>query len=223
VCKIVLSNNKKEKTNLEHKIEISSAILLAVVIVCIAWSSYQSTLWGGVMTFKIRESNSNMQQFMINTIQQGQYSVADVILFTEYIDAISSGDQELADFYFQRLRPEFKPAVQAWLDMEPFENPHAAPHPFVMQEYKRISSDKAEEFRRESSKILQEALQANTNSDNFILVVVIYSSVLFVLGILDKITTIRLRLMLFSVALAMFSIATINMFSLPLAPPIVLN
>jgi ABC-type multidrug transport system fused ATPase/permease subunit len=217
VCKIVLSNNKKEKTNLEHKIEISSAILLAVVIVCIAWSSYQSTLWGGVMTFKIRESNSNMQQFMINTIQQGQYSVADVILFTEYIDAISSGDQELADFYFQRLRPEFKPAVQAWLDMEPFENP------FVMQEYKRISSDKAEECRRESSKILQEALQANTNSDNFILVVVIYSSVLFVLGILDKITTIRLRLMLFSVALAMFSIATINMFSLPLAPPIVLN
>lgn len=175
------------------------------------------------MTFKIRESNSNMQQFMINTIQQGQYSTADVILFTEYIDAINSGDQDLADFYFQRLRAEFKPAVQAWLDTDPFANPDAPPHPFIMQEYRRSSSEMAESFRNESVGKLQEALQANTNSDNFVLAVVIYSSVLFVLGILNKITTIRLRLMLFFVALVMFGIATISMLSLPLAPPIVLN
>jgi ABC-type multidrug transport system fused ATPase/permease subunit len=218
-----LSENKKGKTSLEHKIEISSTILLAVVIVCIAWSSYQSTLWSGIMTFKIRESNSNMQQFMINTIQQGQYSTADVILFTQYIDAINSEDQKLADFYFQRLRSEFKPAVQAWLDTDPFENPNAPPHPFVMQEYERSYSEKAEDFRSESAKKLQEALQANTNSDNFVLTVVIYSSVLFVLGILDKTTTSRLRLILFSVALIMFGVATASMFSLPLAPPIKLN
>ncbi|TRZ69790.1 MAG: hypothetical protein D4R96_02655, partial [Nitrosopumilaceae archaeon] len=134
-----------EKKVLTNRMELLSVMLLALIIVFTAWSAYQSTLWGGIQTFKLVDVNAANRQASELNLQQGQYTMIDVMMFTEYVNAVNDNDQKLSDFYFERFRPDFKPAVQAWLDTNPLDNPNAPPHPFVMKEYKRTFAEQAEQ------------------------------------------------------------------------------
>jgi len=194
-----------------------AAILMALVVIATAWRAYQSTLWGGIQTFTLREVTSASQKVTMTTLQQGQYTIIDILMFMEYIDALNNNDQKLSEFYFDRFRPDFKPAVEAWLETKPFENPDAPSHPFVMTEYRKIFSEEAERFATESAIKLDEAQQANQNSDNYVLMTVIYASVLFIGGIFSRFSGIR-RLSLVVVGWWVFSIATFFLLSMPVAP-----
>jgi hypothetical protein len=48
-----------------------------------------------------------------------------VATFTQWVDAYARNETQLADFYRQRFRPEFKPAVEAWIATRPLQNPQA--------------------------------------------------------------------------------------------------
>jgi hypothetical protein len=54
----------------------------------------------------------------------------DAITFIEYVKALNNNDEKLAQFFFERFREDFKPAVEAWLKTNPLENPDAPPTPF---------------------------------------------------------------------------------------------
>jgi len=206
-----------EKKESNDRSELLAAILMALVVVATAWSAYQSTLWGGIQTFTLREVTSYSMLVVTNTLQQGQYSIADTLMFMEYIDALYKNDQKLSEFYYERFRPDFKPAVDAWLETKPFENPDAPPHPFVMLEYKKTFSEEAEKYANQSAIKLQEAEQANQNSDNYVLMTVIYAGILFVGGIFSRFHE-RRRLALLVVGWCIFSIATFFLLSMPVAP-----
>ena len=197
-------------------------VILSGSLIATAWCAYQSTLWSGIQTFTIKESNSYMQQFVLKTIQQGQYSTVDVITFIEYVNSILKEDEELKEFYYQRLRPDFKPAVDAWLKTNPLENSDAPPHPFVMSEYRKTFTEDAELYLSKSDEKTEEALVANTNSDNYISLTVIYSVLLFLGGIQTKIEIAGSKI-LFLGCIVAFSLATVGLFSLPIAPQIVLG
>ena len=215
-----MSEFKKKST--DKKIGLAITVLLSVSLIAIAWCAYQATLWGGIQTFAIKESNSYTQQFVLKTIQQGQYSTVDVITFIEYVNSLHSEDEELIEFYYQRLRPDFKPAVDAWLETDPFENPDAPPHPFVMSEYRKTFTEEAELYFAKSAEKTEEALVANTNSDNYVLLTVVYSILLFLGGIQRKISIIGNKFLLLTCLVA-FSLATVGVFSLPIAPEIILG
>ena len=191
--------------------------MLAVIIVAIAWCAYQSTLWNGIQTFKLRDVNSNSLKFVLKTLQQGQSTTVDAMTFIEYINALHDKKQELSDFYFERFRPEMKTAVQAWLETDPLNNPNAPPHPFAMEQYNRTFALEAEQFAKTSESNLQEAQQANQNSDNYVLMTVIYSGVLFIGGILSRTFTRQVRLILLTTGLGISSVATIIIFFMPIA------
>ena len=55
--------------------------------------------------------------------------------FTQWVDAYAQHQTRLADFYFKRFRPEFKPAVDAWIATKPQQNPNAPLTPFAMPQY----------------------------------------------------------------------------------------
>jgi hypothetical protein len=39
----------------------------------------------------------------------------DVATFTQWVNAYAQKQTQLADFYFRRVRKEFRPAVEAWV------------------------------------------------------------------------------------------------------------
>ena len=207
----------------DKKVEIISAVLLSIVIISTAWCAYQSTLWSGIMTFRLGEVNANTQKYVMSTIQQSQYSTVDVITFMEYINALNSNDEKRTQFFFERFREDFKPAVEAWLKTNPLENPDAPSHPLMMPEYKKTFSEDAEKFAEQSAIKLNEASQANKNSDNYILLTVIYASVLFLSGVLSKFPGLKVRTSLLTIGIIIYVITTIGLFSLPLAPELIID
>ena len=68
----------------------------------------------------------------------------DVATFIQWVDANAYEEVELADFYDDRFRAEFKPAFDAWIVADPFTNPAAPPTPFAMDEYRLASAAEAE-------------------------------------------------------------------------------
>ena len=204
-------------SGVDQKIELITAVLIAVVIVATAWSAYQATLWGGIQTFLLRDSNSASRQSSLKTMQQGQSSTIDALTFIEYVNAVNNNDTKHSQFYFDRFRPEMKVAVQAWLETNPFENPNAPPHPFAMKEYNTTFAAEAEQFAKEAESKLEEAQQANRTSDNYVLLTVIYASVLFVGSIITKFSSRQLRLIVLIAGLVIFSVATVMLASMPIA------
>jgi len=202
----------------DNRLELIAAILMSLVVIATAWSAYQSTLWGGIQTFTLREVTSASNKVTMTTLQQGQYTIIDVLTFMEYINALRNNDQKLSEFYYDRFRPDFKPAVEAWLETKPFENPDAPPHPFGMTEYRKTFSEEAERFATESAMKLQEAEQANLNSDNYVLMTVIYAGILFIGGIFSNFSKKGVRLELLVMGWGIFAIATFFLLTMPVAP-----
>ena len=206
-----------DKTETNTRLELLAAILMSLVVIATAWSAYQSTLWGGIQTFTLREVTSAGNKITMNTLQQGQFTNIDVMMFMEYVKALNNNDQKLSDFYFERFRPDFKPAVEAWLETKPLQNPDAPPHPFVMPEYNKTYSKEAERFVTEQAIKLQEAEQANHNSDNYVLMTVMYTGILFIGGIVHVFTE-KIRLELLVVGWVILSVVTFFLLTMPVAP-----
>ena len=202
---------------IDHRFETLTAILLGMIIVSTAWSAYQSTLWGGIQTFLLRDSTSAGRQYSTLVLQQGQYVSMDALMFMQYVNALHDNNTDLSEFYYERFRPELKTATEAWLETNPFENPDAPPHPFVMPEYKRQYAEEIKQFADLNESKLDEAQQANKNSDNYVMLTVIYASVLFIGAVMDKFSSRKLRLIVLIMGFAIFSVTTAMLLTMPIA------
>ena len=97
-----------------------------------AWSSYQSARWSGEQTIDFSNANAARVESTRAATQAGQEIQVDVLTFTQWANAYAKKEKKLANFYFDRFRKEFKPAVHAWIATKPLTNPKAPPVPFAM-------------------------------------------------------------------------------------------
>ena len=107
-------------------------------------------------------------------------------LFVAYASARSSGDQELADFLYQRFPPELKVATDAWLATDPQNDPNAPPSPFDIPEYRLAEQDTAEQKNQLAEARFADAAEADEYADDYVLLTVIFATVLFFSGIAGK-------------------------------------
>ncbi len=118
------------------RVALVATILLAVATVATAWSGYQASRWGAETTkATMRGTAARLESTRASGLANAQTQI-DVAVFMQWVDAYASGNQRLRDFYFERFRPEFKPAVVAWLATRPLKNPNAPLTPFAMPQYK---------------------------------------------------------------------------------------
>ena len=168
--------------------ELLATILLAIAAVATAWSSYQSARWSGVQTIDFSNANAARVESTRFSTQAGQETQIDLLTFTQWVNAYAAKEKKLSDFYFQRFRPEFKPAVEAWIATHPLTNPKAPPSPFAMPEYKLKSTGEAEKLEAEATQQSAKARQSNQRSDNYVLAVVLFAASLFFAGISTKLS-----------------------------------
>ena len=95
--------------------EILATVLLSVAAVATAWSSYQAARWNGEQA-KIPSPNNGVrvEAARAQGLAEAQTEI-DVSTFIQWVDATVHEDTELADFYEERFREEFKPAFTAWV------------------------------------------------------------------------------------------------------------
>ena len=118
------------------RVEIAATVLLALAAVATAWSSYQATRWNGEQAKAASRTNAiRIDAARAQGLGEAQQEV-DVATFTEWVDAYARKETELVDFYSKRFRPEFKPAVDAWIATRPLRNEDAPLTPFAMPQYR---------------------------------------------------------------------------------------
>ena len=151
-----------------------------------AWTAYQATLWSGDESkFYFEASAAQVDAAQLDTQAMQRASVQGG-LFVEYAAAQSAGDRELADFLYQRFPPELKQATDAWLATDPLNDPMAPPSPFDMPEYRLAEQDAADQKDRLALAKFAEASEADEYADDYVLLTVIFATVLFFSGIAGK-------------------------------------
>jgi hypothetical protein len=170
----------------ERWVDLLQTILLAVATVATAWSGYQAARWSGVQAINFSAANAARVQSSQASTRAGQLTQIDVATFIQWVDAYQAKNRQLADFYFDRFRPEFKPAVNAWIASRPLKSPNAAPTPFVLPQYRVAEQTRADRLSAQASAATEQAKRDNQRSDNYVLAVVLFASSLFFAGISTK-------------------------------------
>jgi hypothetical protein len=189
-------------------------VLISVAAVLTALCGYQSARWSGHQARDYNVANAERIASAEASDRANVLTAIDVGLFLQYIDAVAAGEAAKAQFIYQRLRPEMKPAMDAWLAAKPRTNPKAPSSPFVMPEYSLRTRATAKRLTARAEVIFKEAQQANQNSDDFLLLTVIFAGVSFLGGMSTKMLFPR-HLILIVVGLAGLIYGGIRLAELP--------
>ena len=193
-----------ESAKPKHGFEIACAIVLALATTASAWCAYQSKLWGGAQMARANAAVRASREGAVNSLAALQARAFDASMFITYIQARLERNSALEAFLAQRFRPEMKPAVEAWLKLDPLNNPAAPPSPFHMAEY--AQKETAEVARQEelAAKAMAAAREARRCSDDYVLLTVVFASVLFFGGIARAFDSRPLRIVLAALAVLLF-------------------
>jgi len=199
------------------RVEIIATVLLAVATVATAWSGYQSTRWNGEQAKAGgRATALRIESAKAAGLANSQTSV-DVATFTQWVDAYALHETELADFYFRRFRPEFKPAVDAWVATKPLKSRGAPLTPFAMPQYKLKARADAERLDAAAAGFSARVLTNIQRASNYVLGVVLFASSLFFGGMSAKLTTPRLRVAMLTIGCAIFVCTAVWMATSPIS------
>jgi hypothetical protein len=185
-------------------VEIVATVVLALAAVATAWSSYQATRWNGETTKATSRVNAlRIDAARAQGLAQAQTQV-DIGMFFQWVNATAADDEELADFYRERFRPEFQPAFDTWLDTDPLTNADAPPSPFALDEYQLQARADAEQLDAEEQQAVVVVRRNVQRAANYILGVVMFSIALFFAGMSLKLPTPATRKVLLAVGCIVF-------------------
>jgi len=170
-------------------LEIYNTIILAIATLSVAWCSYQSSLWNGIQTFKLADSNKFNRLAQQQTLQIGQNRQIDAAIVSDFLQAVLDKKQKTIEFILRGVRPELSTAMRHWLDKYYMSDSTAPPHPMVMPEYKElVKRDNAEPDRLHvlGDQSYKEADRANSITDKYSLLTVLFSMAMFLSAIATK-------------------------------------
>jgi predicted nicotinamide N-methyase len=213
------------------RVEFISTIVLSLAVIAVAWSAFQSGKWSGVQAIAFSEAGANRVESTRFDTQAGQQTQIDVALFVDWVSAVSEEtaagreairdgefieeDLTLSTFLFRRMRPEFRPALDAWLATDPVNNPDAPSSPFAMEEYVLDAAVEAERLQDEAEAKSAEAREANQIGDSYVLTAVVFATVLFFGGVAPKLVRPWSRRIAAGLAILFFVAGTWTLFNLP--------
>lgn len=198
-------------------LEILSAVLLAVATVASAWSAYQATRWSSEESILFNQATAAR----VHAAEAGDLADTeldiDVEMFLDYLDALRAGDGAAVSYFETNLfRDEMKVAVEAWLATDPLQDPRAPGTPFEMAEYENENRERSRALEEEAQEEFARAKEAIHNSDFYIMLTVLFASVLFFAGICTKFKTPWIRISVLSIGAVLFAVTLVVTLTQPI-------
>jgi hypothetical protein len=203
-------------SRVERRLEIFGAVLMSLATVATAWCAFQSAQWGGEQSFLLGESQRAGREASLQSALAAQKRALDVSIFMQWIGALASGNDSLQAFYEKRFPPNLEVAVRAWAATEPRSNPAAPPHPFAMAEYRVTQDSLAEAAARVSQEKWEQARVFDDRGDRYVLLTVIFASVLFFAGIAQKFESTGVHVSVLAMGTVLFLAALAVMATYPI-------
>lgn len=228
----------KKKRSKDDILEIVIAVFLGITALATAWASWIGSLHGGNMSTNYTKSNNlasegnslwnDASQQLIQDMQVwnmiSDYEVE--ILYADTIDNVDKMGESAYKIQFicaDNLSDEMAAKIGYNFDFDADQiidwvknNPLSTESPFGSAEFIDSYYDEAREKLDESEKVFLEGQDDNKKGDTFNLVTVIYSVVLFMLGIVGTFRRLPNRMAITIVAICGFIFGTIYMFTIPM-------
>ena len=170
-------------------VDMLSTLLLTLAAVATAWASYQAAHWRSEQGLAgNRSTAARVQANRAAGVANRQIQI-DVATYIQWVDAYQRGDARLTAFYFRRFRPEFRPAVTAWIATKPLTNRHAPLTPFDMPQYTSAALAQADALERKGAIGALESAAQVDRADRYTLCVVMFALALFFAGISTRLGT----------------------------------
>jgi hypothetical protein len=217
--------NPARESFLRRHTEVILAILLGLVSVATAYSSFQAALYDG----KVIEANTEATTLATEAeslyLEGNQQYVQDAQLFDRLTDlrldmenpdaAISAAAQIKYDtIYFQSVSEEFDAAIQA-ADALNASDPDFYYSPLDDEDYQAFLFGGYAETKDRADAALSQAGEFGASGDRLTLTTVLMALSLFLLGISAVVKAFRVRLILGAVSIAIFLIALGLTFTVP--------
>jgi hypothetical protein len=196
--------------------EIACAVILALATTASAWCAYQSKLWGGAQMARSNAAVRASREQAVNTLAALQWRAFDASMVITYMQAKVETNQALEGFLEGRFRPDMKPALAAWLQLDPLNNPSAPNSPFQMAEYGQKGAAETARLQAVADEAMKAAREARQYSDNYVLLTVMFASVLFFGGIARAFDSRVLRSVLVVLAVVLFLATLCGLLTMPI-------
>lgn len=207
--------NLLEAESKKKWVETISTILLAAATVLSAWCVYQASQWSGEQYFRIDDETAANQFRLQYEVAGAQRQTAELQVFLEYASARADSNMRLADFLYDRFPSPLKEAFNAWRKLDPYNNPDVPLSPFQMKEYTVPELEKAKKYAEQAAEFKKAANVSDSNSDNYVLLSLILSTVLFFSGMSGVTDARRNQRILIGIASFIFLVALVIVFTMP--------
>lgn len=217
---------KKKGFFTESRIEMIVAIFLGITALLTAWATWIGSLHGGNQSTNYTKSNNLASEGNSEYNSGLQTYLSDLMAWNEMmnyyfdIEIANLNDrtdeaeliQMKLDSYIEQNCSEIMAEGLDWINEgdgtanSPFEMPGLIDKYFVT----------ANELLAESQELLEQGQKDNANGDKFGLVTVIYSLVLFMLGIIGIFKKLPNRKVVLAISIVGLIIATIYMLTIPM-------
>ena len=203
--------NAEDDSRHSRIVQICEAVLLALVTITAAWAGYSAARWGTESRVQIAKSSTLRQLATRDDLTALSQRNFDASTFNAWFIAFTLNSPQKEAIAIRRFRPAFRVAFDAWMATDPLHNPHAAPGPTYMPQYKQPVQAQANALDGAADAKFDEGNHSAQIGDNYVRITVFLAAVLFLVGIGSsfKLLTIRYALVTFGSALLILSIVLI--------------
>lgn len=220
---------RKEKKSLDEMLEIVTVVLLGVTALLTAWASWIGSLHGGNQAENYTRSNNLASEGNSEYNAAIQSLTQDMMLYNEVnnmlIDQVyaeesrDEGELEKINWKIEEyINGNFSEELAEATDwaLTQTEATGETVSPFEREGFAESYFETASELLAQSEEVLRQGSADNTYGDSYGLVTVIYSVVLFLLGIVGTFKGQKNRIALIYISGAAFLIVSIYMFTIPM-------
>ena len=203
-------------TRNERVMELIATLLLAFATLGIAWSGYQGARWNGESAEQYSASNAARAHANRAATAGAQDRTQDLLNFNRWVEVNTEGNQQLADLYQRRFRPEFLPAFEAWIASDPVNNPTAEYSPLREPQYRVANLERAKELDKQGDEHFVEGKNATEHTDSYVFTTVFFATVLFFAGISMRFVWQRMRIAVLALGTIFLVYAIVQVAQLPI-------
>lgn len=209
----------------ESRLEMFVAIFLGITALLTAWATWIGSLHGGNQATNYTTSNNISADGNSRWNEASQQYMQDLMVWNSIVDymtereiAENEGDSAKAEIIDAKINTiiydscsdSFAEAIEWALNQEEWASP------FDMEGYVDSYYEDAQAVLDEAEEYLAQGQEDNANGDRFGLVTVIFSLVLFLLGIVGIFKNLPNRKIVFLVSVVFLLVAFIYMLTIPL-------
>ena len=221
------SEQDKKQKKKENRLEIPVAVFLGITSILIAWTVWIGSIHGGNQTANYTLSTD------VASVATGEYNNAsqvytkDMMIWNtiqDYMFEKAIADHKNEEVESQMIQDKIDKLIKNNCSQEMQEavawafeqDPSGNVSPFTKEGFSDSYFSKASELLEESRSYMEQGKNDSRNADRYNLVTVIYSTVLFLLGIVGIFKRLPNRRAVFWIAVGLLAAATIFMCTIPL-------